>query len=72
MPASNVCGVSDQLGTVEPGKLAHILVVASDPLQGLSALGETQLAIQYEYQYGQGWRRKSALIPGNDRLFVHH
>ena len=42
-----VCGVSDQLGTVEPGKTADILVVAGDPLQDLNVLSETQLVIHH-------------------------
>lgn len=42
-----VCGVSDQLGTVEPGKIADLLVVSGDPLKDLSALANTQLVLHH-------------------------
>jgi imidazolonepropionase-like amidohydrolase len=40
-----VCGVADQLGTVEPGKTADLLVVTGDPLQDLGSLSHTQLVM---------------------------
>jgi imidazolonepropionase-like amidohydrolase len=40
-----VCGVSDQLGTVEPGKTADLLVVTGDPLQDLGVLADPQLVM---------------------------
>jgi imidazolonepropionase-like amidohydrolase len=41
--AAHVCGLQDQLGTLEVGKLADILVVSGDPLQDLTALTEVKL-----------------------------
>lgn len=42
--AAHVCGLSD-LGTLEPGKLADILVVDGDPLTDLDALKHTYAVI---------------------------
>ena len=36
--AARVCNLGDDLGTLEPGKIADILVVSGDPLQDLQAL----------------------------------
>jgi imidazolonepropionase-like amidohydrolase len=41
--AAYVCRLEDQLGTLEPGKMADVLVVAGDPLQGLDALRDVLL-----------------------------
>lgn len=38
--SAEVCGHSDELGTLEVGKLADVLVVEGDPLADLAALGE--------------------------------
>jgi imidazolonepropionase-like amidohydrolase len=43
--AAHVCGLEQELGTLEPGKLADILVVTSNPLQDLSALIQVQMVI---------------------------
>lgn len=38
--SAELCGLSDQLGTVEAGKLADLVVVAGDPLADIEALAE--------------------------------
>jgi imidazolonepropionase-like amidohydrolase len=43
--ASRVCGLERELGTVEPGKIADILVVNGDPLGDLSSLTKVRLVI---------------------------
>ncbi len=43
--AAHVCGLEDQLGTLEVGKLADILVLSADPLQDLSALTQVKMVI---------------------------
>ena len=40
-----ILGKADELGTVEPGKLADLQVVASDPLASLDVLGKPELVI---------------------------
>jgi imidazolonepropionase-like amidohydrolase len=42
--AAHVCGRDDQLGTLEPGKLADVIVVGGDPLSDLQAM-ETVVAV---------------------------
>lgn len=39
-------GVDDQLGTVEPGKRAHLLLVDGDPLKDIEALREVDLVLK--------------------------
>jgi imidazolonepropionase-like amidohydrolase len=43
--AAHVCNLGDEIGTLEPGKIADILVVAGDPLHDLQALTDVQLVI---------------------------
>ena len=43
---ATVCGVADQLGTLEVGKLADVVAVAGDPLQDLSALYSVRLVMK--------------------------
>jgi imidazolonepropionase-like amidohydrolase len=44
--AAEVLGQADQLGTIEPGKLADLVGVESDPLADIGALGQVSLVIQ--------------------------
>ena len=44
--AAVACGLSDQLGTLEPGKIADLIVVAGDPLQDLMVLEDVMLVIK--------------------------
>jgi imidazolonepropionase-like amidohydrolase len=44
--AAEVCRVEDRLGSVEPGKLADLIVVAGDPLQDIHNLRRLQLVIK--------------------------
>jgi imidazolonepropionase-like amidohydrolase len=40
-----ILGKADELGTVAPGKLADIQVIAADPLKSLDALGKPEIVI---------------------------
>jgi imidazolonepropionase-like amidohydrolase len=40
-----VCGLERELGTLEVGKVADVLVVKGDPLQDIHALGSVRLVI---------------------------
>ena len=44
--AAELCGVGDQLGTVEPGKIADLIVVAANPLDDINNLRQLQLVIK--------------------------
>jgi len=43
--AAHVSGIEKQVGTLEPGKIADVLVVQGDPLQDLEALRNIRLVI---------------------------
>jgi imidazolonepropionase-like amidohydrolase len=43
--AAHVIGMDDELGTIEAGKLADLLLVAGDPLQDLQSLTEIRMVI---------------------------
>ena len=43
---AEVIGVSDRLGTIEPGKLADLLVLKKDPTKDIRHLREVELVIQ--------------------------
>ena len=42
---AHVCGLGDELGTLEAGKIADILVVAGNPLDDLQVLTDVQMVI---------------------------
>jgi imidazolonepropionase-like amidohydrolase len=44
--AAELCSVGDKLGTVEPGKLADLIVVEGNPLDDLTNLQNTQLVVK--------------------------
>lgn len=44
--AAHVCGRDDDLGTLQPGKIADVLVVGGDPLADLAALQQVRLVIK--------------------------
>ena len=44
--AAELCGVGDQLGTVEIGKLADLIVVSDNPLDDINNLRKLQLVIK--------------------------
>jgi imidazolonepropionase-like amidohydrolase len=43
--AAHVCGLEGELGTLEVGKLADILILSADPLRDLSALTQVKMVI---------------------------
>lgn len=43
--AAHVCDLENELGTLEVGKIADILVITADPLQDLSALTQVKMVI---------------------------
>ena len=44
--AAGLCGVGAALGTIEPGKLADLIVVAADPLQDITNLRTLRLVFK--------------------------
>jgi imidazolonepropionase-like amidohydrolase len=43
--AARVCNLEDELGTLQAGKIADVLVVAGDPLEDMQALSRVRLVI---------------------------
>jgi imidazolonepropionase-like amidohydrolase len=43
--AAHVCNLEDDIGTLEPGKIADILVVAGNPLEDIHTLVDVQMVI---------------------------
>jgi imidazolonepropionase-like amidohydrolase len=43
---AEVCDLADQLGTLEPGKLADVIVVNGDPLARISDIGKVELVFK--------------------------
>ena len=44
--ASIFLGMDDQIGTIESGKIADIVLIDGDPLADISALGNVRVVIQ--------------------------
>ena len=44
--AARVLGIADEVGTLQPGKVADVLVVAGNPLDRMAALTEVRLVLQ--------------------------
>ena len=44
--AATALGISDRVGTVEPGKLADLVLVDGDPLTDIEALGRVELVMK--------------------------
>jgi imidazolonepropionase-like amidohydrolase len=44
--AAELCGVGDELGTIEPGKVADLIVVAGNPLEQISNLRLLRLVLK--------------------------
>ena len=60
-------GWGDQLGTLEPGRLADILVVEGDPLADISVLGKPE-CIQAIFKDGQPVARPAEAAPARRRM----
>jgi imidazolonepropionase-like amidohydrolase len=43
--AAHVCNLENLLGTIEPGKIADIIIIKENPLEDLKALGNIQIVI---------------------------
>jgi imidazolonepropionase-like amidohydrolase len=43
--AAHVCNLEEQIGTLEPGKIADILIVAGNPLEDMQALTDVQMVV---------------------------
>jgi len=59
--AADVCGLGQELGTLEPGKIAHVLVIDGNPLQDLANLTKVRLVIKGGKVIRQGKFNKSKL-----------
>ncbi len=44
--SADLCGVADQLGTVEVGKLADLIAVSADPLEDISNIRKLKLVLK--------------------------
>ena len=42
---AHVCNLEEQIGTLEPGKIADILIVAGNPLEDTQALTDVQMVV---------------------------
>ena len=43
---ARIMGTGDDLGTIEPGKLADIIVVKGDPLYNIMALADIEIVVK--------------------------
>jgi imidazolonepropionase-like amidohydrolase len=43
--SATACGQGSELGTLEPGKLADLIIVDGDPLQDLQVMNRARLVI---------------------------
>ncbi len=55
--AAAVCDMENELGTIEPGKIADIIVVSTNPLDNLQVLSDVQIVIH-----------NGKIIKGDERL----
>jgi imidazolonepropionase-like amidohydrolase len=44
--SADLCGVADQLGTIEVGKLADLIAVSANPLEDISNVRELKLVLK--------------------------
>jgi imidazolonepropionase-like amidohydrolase len=54
---AQLLGKGDVLGTIEPGKLADVIVVRGDPLFDVTALGDVEVVVKD----GKIWKGGPAL-----------
>ncbi len=52
--AATALGISDRVGTIEPGKLADLVLLDGDPVSDIEALGHVDLVIK---ERGNVYRR---------------
>lgn len=71
--ASEVCGVSNLVGTLETGKLADVVVVEGDATQNIAALTATSMVFKdgaLVYRNGEGYR--NAMLTAKPILKADH
>ena len=61
-----VCGMGDDLGTVEVGKLADLIVVAANPLEDIQNVRRLQLVLKEGRVVSDKRRHGSAVDAGHD------
>ncbi|KXG78320.1 Adenine deaminase [Fervidicola ferrireducens] len=44
--SAELLGIADKVGTLEPGKLADVVVVAGNPLEDIKAVREIRLVVK--------------------------
>ena len=44
--AATALGISDRVGTIEPGKLADLVLLDGDPIADIEALGRVELVMK--------------------------
>jgi imidazolonepropionase-like amidohydrolase len=44
--AAELIGVSDKVGSIEPGKLADIVAVEGDPIKDIHAMGQVRFVMK--------------------------
>src|SRR5262249_28319869 len=75
--AARVCRAERLLGTVEPGKLADLVVAAGDPLTDITAVGDIRLVmkggsiVRSGYRLGKGQEALDATHEVSDAWTLH-
>jgi imidazolonepropionase-like amidohydrolase len=59
---AELCGAESDHGTIEPGKIADLIVMPKNPLENVSALRGVEIVVK-EGRVVVDWRRSPALLP---------
>jgi imidazolonepropionase-like amidohydrolase len=68
--AADVCGLGDQIGTIEPGKAADLIVAAGDPLDNIALLADAG-NITLVVQEGRIVKHTTATVPRDGQVARH-